>query len=124
MGLAAETYQVGHGQAFRGGVVLGEQRQFAGYVFGRQAVNVLAVQQHRALCRCVDAGQAVQQGGFAATVGADNGGHLASGQGHAQVFGHGELAMGQGNAVCRQGRGLCRAHVRLLREGFSRIHSR
>ena len=59
MWLAAKTHQIGHGQAFGRGVVLGQQGQLAGDFLRGQDMNVFAVQQNRAGVGCVNPGQAV-----------------------------------------------------------------
>ncbi len=80
---------------------LGEQAEGLGDLVGAEAGQVFAVEVDGAVLGFEEAGQAAEQGGFAAGVGADDGGDLAVGDVHVEV-GHdrvGVVAEGQGLGV-------------------------
>ena len=87
-------------------------------------MDILAVQKHRAALGRMNPGQAVQQGGFSAAVGAHDGGDLGRWQMKAQILRHNKLTVRQSDVVGGKGRGLGLAHVRLRGEGLSSIQSR
>ena len=110
--VAAAAHEVPDGDAVRRRGMLREQAQGARHFAGRTAVDVLAVQGDRAGGGLEQPGQAAEQGGFAAGVGADNHGHLALGDFRAEPLDHGPLIVFQ-----RQVRGSeelpCQASFRL-----------
>ena len=80
MRVASPAHQVADGDAVRGGGVLREQPQDAGQFAGGAGVDVPAVQGHDAGGGLQQPGQAAQQRGLAAGVGADDHGHPALGE--------------------------------------------
>ena len=77
--VAAAAHEVPDGDAVRRRGMLRKQAQGAGHFAGGTAVDVAAVQGDRAGRWLEQPGEAPEQGGFAAGVGADDHGHLALG---------------------------------------------
>lgn len=71
------SHEVTDGDAVRRGGVLREEAKRAGQFPGRAGVDVLAVKGHGAGCGFEQTGQAAEQRGLPAGVGAHDHGHLA-----------------------------------------------
>ncbi len=74
--------QLLHGNIPRRGGVLRQQANSARHLFAGEALDLLPVEEHATLNRRHQAAQRAQQGRFAATVRADNGGEVAVRNGH------------------------------------------
>jgi hypothetical protein len=89
------AHEITDADAVRSGGMLRQEPQGAGQFAGRTGVDVLAVKGHRAGGRLEEAGQAAEQGGLAAGVGADDHGHLALRDLHGEAVHHAALVVFQ-----------------------------
>ena len=104
--VAAAADQVGDGHALGRDGVLRQQPQRAGDLLGRQPVDRLAVEQHRARARPEQAGEPAQQRGLAARVGADDDGDAAVRDLQVQVAHDGGVGVAEREAAGLQPGGL------------------
>ncbi len=106
--VAAAAHEVTDGDAVRSGGVLRQQAKRAGQFPSGTGMDVLAVERHSTAGWLEEAGQAAQERGLAAGVGADDHGHFALGNLSGEPFHHFALLV-----LERQVLGIKDGHVRL-----------
>jgi len=81
---------------------LRQQPDPARHLFAGKALDLLAIEENVALKRRHQAAEGAQQGRFPAAVRADNGGEVAVGDRHLQIFSHGFFAVAEGQIFAAQ----------------------